>query len=373
MHSSESTKSQFDGDRIRQSPGEEAWRAEVASRVSSYRARRRRKGDEDAIPSLDFGPGSPQTVHAPPPVQRAETRRPSAASRNAFDTNYYRRLNAESIAQVSNVNMGATAAAQPEADFEVEENLALYQREPEDEALNLELRPPATDDAFLDRYCISDAAEPELFAPAGNLLVFRRPVLEPPLMPQPSRDELAEPMNNRPRILEVPEDIMPTVQGSLFPEIRLDADLQEVSCPEPEIEVPRPVAKVTERVMAALTDIGMVGTAGLVFSGMAWRALPEVPHGKPFWMIMGAATVLFWTVYQHLFLLYAGRTPGMRRMGIRLSTFDGHAPQWVQRRRRARYMIISVATVGLGFLSAFFDESRLCWHDRLSQTFPTLE
>ena len=61
----------------------------------------------------------------------------------------------------------------------------------------------------------------------GNLIVFPRPLLEPPLLPQPSRDELAEPMNSRPRILEVPEDIMPIVQGSLFPEIRLDGDEEE--------------------------------------------------------------------------------------------------------------------------------------------------
>ena len=61
----------------------------------------------------------------------------------------------------------------------------------------------------------------------GNLIVFPRPLLEPPLLPQPSRDELAEPVNHRPRILEVPEDIMPAMQGSLFPEIRLDAEEPE--------------------------------------------------------------------------------------------------------------------------------------------------
>ncbi len=77
--------------------------------------------------------------------------------------------------------------------------------------------------------CRSLRPTPPAVPVQGNLIVFPRALLEPPLLPQPSRDELAEPMNRRPRILEVPEDIMPAVQGSLFPEIRLDAD-------EPEAE-----------------------------------------------------------------------------------------------------------------------------------------
>ncbi len=193
-------------------------------------------------------------------------------------------------------------------------------------------------------------------------------------MPKPSRDELAEPMNNRPRILEVPEDIMPAVQGSLFPEIRLDGDVQESSSPrEPKIEVSLPVAAISERLMASLADLGVVLAAGLLFGGMAWHALPEIPHTKPFWMVLGVVTVLLWAVYQHLFLLYAGRTLGMSLRGIRLSTFDGRVPGWGQRGRRARSMFVSFAPVTLGFLWALVDEDELCWHDRISQTFPTSE
>jgi uncharacterized RDD family membrane protein YckC len=181
-------------------------------------------------------------------------------------------------------------------------------------------------------------------------------------------------MNNRLRILEVPEDIMPAVQGSLFPEIRLDADEQESSSPcEPKIEVALPVATISERLVASLVDLGVVLAASLLFGGMAWRALPEIPHAKPFWMVLGVVTVLFWAVYQHLFLLYAGRTLGMSLRGIRLSTFDGRVPEWGQRSRRARSMFVSFAPVTLGFLWALVDEDELCWHDRISQTFPTSE
>jgi uncharacterized RDD family membrane protein YckC len=106
---------------------------------------------------------------------------------------------------------------------------------------------------------------------------------------------------------------------------------------------------------------------------MALRALPDIPHTKPFWMVLGAVSLLLWAVYQHLFLLCAGRTPGMSMRGIRLRTFDGRAPEWKQRVSRARYIFISFASVALGFLWALVDEDTLCWHDRISQTFPTNE
>ena len=131
-------------------------------------------------------------------------------------------------------------------------------------------------------------------------------------------------MNRRPRILEVPEDIMPAVQGSLFPEIRLDADVDEgASNREPEIEIPLRVAPFPDRLMAGLVDLGVSSPPACSSPPMASRALPEIPHAKPFWMMLAAVTVLLWAIYQHLFLLYAGRTLGMSMRGIRLSTFDG--------------------------------------------------
>ncbi len=396
MHSAEPNEPRF----VNHSTpaAEEAWRAEVALRVDSYRARRKRKGGEEDSPALDFVPAAGVAASFVARPEKSETRTPSAAAHNPFDTNYYRRLNAESMAQAPGI-MAATAAAmapapEPEAEFEAERNV-----KPADDVrdndvrvddartnsvLDLELRPNVVAESYLDHDYIS-APEPEpehqpepesAAAPAtqGNLIVFRRPLLEPPLVPQPSRDELAEPMYNRPRILEVPEDIMPAVQGSLFPDIQLDADEQEASNNlEPEFEVPLPVALVSSRLMAGLADLGVVLAAGVLFAAMATFALPGIPHTKPFWMALGAVTLLLWAVYQHLFLLYAGRTPGMSMQRIRLSTFDGAVPQWSQRVSRARYMFVSLASVALGFLWAMADEDTLCWHDRLSKTFPTAD
>jgi uncharacterized RDD family membrane protein YckC len=348
---------------------DEKWRAEVASRVNSYRARRKRSSDMEA-PALDFGPAT-----------------------GAFDTNYYRRLNVESMSQGSSTTIVATALAKKFLEDELGKEKSdpaslekVMDETPDDLALDLEVRPTITSDSCLDRYRISEpepepepnaddlAIQPPAPAGQGNLIVFRRPLLEPPLAPQPTYDELAEPMNHRPRILEVPEDIMPPVQGSLFPEIRLDADEQEAStnC-DLDIEVPLPVAPVLDRLTAAMADLGIVTVAGLLFAWMAGRALPEIPHNKPFFLMLGAVTMLLWAVYQHLFLLYGGCTPGMRMRGIRLSTFDGRAPLWKQRKSRARFVFISFVSVSLGFLWALVDENKLCWHDRISRTFPTSE
>jgi uncharacterized RDD family membrane protein YckC len=391
------------------------WRNEVASRVNSYRARRTvRSRDKDSF-ALDFGPDDKDTQAAAGVTKigskdgTADRARPAATaraedarkpSRNAFDTNYYRRLNAESMAQGPALLIGATTAAtasalemdevaetgESAADIETPHETAA---ETNSAAADLELRPAVSDDSVLERYCISEAepVEPEPAPPAppqatpspaptaqGNLLVFRRPLLEPPLVPQPSGDELAEPMFRRPRILEVPEDIMPAVQGSLFPEIRLDADVPESQgIREPEIEVPLRVAPLGQRLMASLTDLGVVLAAGVLFGAIAFFALPDVPHAKPFWMILAAVTMLLWGVYQHLYLLYAGRTLGMSLHNIHLKTYGGQTPPWSQRCRRAHFMCISFVSVGLGFLWSLVDEDALCWHDRVSQTFPTTE
>jgi uncharacterized RDD family membrane protein YckC len=392
MYPTEPNESQVEPGASHGSADNQSWRSEVASRVNNYRARRNSGGDEQS-PALDFGPATEAHSFE---VQSTGTVAMGAHPRasNAFDTNYYRRLNAESMAQsfAGTMTAAATATAPDEdfydapADLEPECEPAEHEELCDDLTLDLEA-PADADEDFLGRYRISEleadsvpepvpppaAPKPVTFV-QGNLIVFRRPLLEPPLVPTPSRDELAEPMNNRPRILEVPEDIMPAVQGSLFPEIRLDADEQEAShCYEPEIEVPLRVAPVSERLLASFMDWSFVAAASLVFAAMAWRSMPEVPHTKPFWMVMGVVPILLWAVYQHLFLLYAGRTPGMSITGIRLSTFDGHTPEWEQRRSRARYMFISFAPVALGFLWALVDEDTLCWHDRISQTFPTTE
>jgi uncharacterized RDD family membrane protein YckC len=413
MHSAEPFDRRSVNDPSQPAPAAGAWRAEVASRVNSYRARRKSAdGEQDSL-ALDFGPdGEAQApdLGSANLASAALKARSLKAAQNAFDTNYYRRLNAQAMSAPAGAANSAAVQQEAEAEYEADSDTEATAADiawddiavdnvPCRQGVSLEatgvddLKFQTVDysDAGLDRCGIADAEPGTFFEAAsappgaapvaapvlplqGNLIVFPRPRLEPPLLPQPSRDELAEPVSRRPRILEVPEDIMPAMQGSLFPEIRLDADEPEVSASrKPEIEVPLQVAPVQARLMAALTDGAVVLAAGALFGAMACRALPEVPHTKPFWMGLAAVTVLLWAVYQHLFLLYAGRTVGMSMRGIHLSTFDGRVPGWAERRRRARFIVLSFASVALGFLWALVDEDTLCWHDRLSQTFSTFD
>jgi uncharacterized RDD family membrane protein YckC len=376
---------------------QEAWRSLVASRVSSYRAKRRRNGQE-LPPALDFGPAPDSSARKPMEQPAAEAATDSRgerpwrpiesalpAARKPFDTDYYRRMNAESF-DPAPLAHGSSALAEAAPDPVVPESMPSAESAAQEssEVPDLELRSAPAGDAALDRYLISaPATEPEAeSAPApraaeksaaapDNLIVFRRPLIEPPLVPPPVHDELAEPMHSRPRILEVPEDIMPPVQGSLFPEIQLDGDPDAPDARETAPKMPMAVAMVTERLAAGLVDLGIVLAGGAIFAGMAFHALPDVPHTKPFFMALAAVTVLFWAFYQHLFLLYAGRTPGMALKGIRLSTFEGQPPAWEERFSRARFMFFSMASMLLGFVWALVDEDMLCWHDRISRTFPT--
>ena len=230
----------------------------------------------------------------------------------AFDTNYYRRLNAHALEHSAEAaaairptgeptgrdmgrwDMGAqhvTRQHAPREDSQAECH-------PEFEAaselpVDLDLHVPASGDACLERYRLHDeeptncsaallvtglletgpldtapadtappdtappdtapAAARNAFGAQGNLLAFPRPLLEPPLLAHPSRDELADPVHLRPRILEVPEDIMPAMQGSLFPEIRLDLE-------EPEICARREPGMVN----VALSTLGYDGLTGFL-------------------------------------------------------------------------------------------------------------
>jgi hypothetical protein len=59
----------------------------------------------------------------------------------------------------------------------------------------------------------------------------------------------------------------------------------------------------------------------------------------------------------------------MRYAQIALTTLSNEQPSREQRQRRLAVMALSVLPVGLGLLWSLFDEERLCWHDRLSQTY----
>jgi len=360
---------------------QERWRREVASRVSSYKAKRRRKADFSM--NLDFDAGPLSTAET---AQLASAVLEQKSSREVCDTNYYRRVNQESMGYGSSSTAVAVAPASlpqedydPDFDFLVKKEAARQQEEQRDPSMV----EPNTLAAMLET---SEAPTSELdataFVPAveipqstNNVILFPRPSVEPPLAPPPTpRDELAERVFERPRILDVPEDNVPTIQGPLFADIHLDQEADEMLAsaqPTQHFEIPLQVAPMVQRAFAGACDWGIVAAATAVFFVLSWKSLGDLPQTRAGVLALAAVPFVFWTVYQFLFNLYAAQTPGMRFAGLRLCDFHHDVPEWEQRKKRAFYTTLSCASVGFGFLWALIDEDTLCWHDRASHTYLT--
>ena len=74
-------------------------------------------------------------------------------------------------------------------------------------------------------------------------------------------------------------------------------------------------------------------------------------------------------MYQYLFLVYAGTTPGMQLAHLQLITFEGEPARRQVRRGRSVAMLLSLLSLGLGLIWALLDEDTLCWHDRITRTY----
>jgi uncharacterized RDD family membrane protein YckC len=277
------------------------WRNEVASRVESYRARRRRPIRERSLP-LDF--------------ERAVNRE---------------------------MTLGELSGSREEED---RVPAAEYRAEPAgDEASEVELGAQEVEEAQ-----------------ESKIIEFPRQALLP-VMP-PSFEELAEPMIDRPRILEAPEEVdtaSPLSDISVAPE--------QEQYPAVEFELPLQVAPMSRRVFAGLVDalIVLLGAAGFVL--IVLQAGVPMPPAKAGSLFAMAASCVFWAIYQYLFLVYAGITPGMQMARLRLITFDGGPARRRARRGRAVAMVLSTLSLGLGLLWALLDEDTLCWHDRITRTY----
>lgn len=366
---------------------QERWRNEVASRLTSYKARRRRKVEGDYSMKLDFEAAEP-VLSSNETAQLASAVAEQKVSREICDTNYYRRANAE-VMGYGAANTAVAVAPAPlhddlDADFDflVRREEALEHDEERDPArvepntLAAMLETSEAPTAELDASAFAAAPGPAAIPPSNNLILFPRPTIEPPLAPPPTtRDELAERVFERPRILDVPEDNAPTIQGPLFADIHLDNDVEDsspVATPTVRFEIPLQVAPVMQRAFAGACDWAIVLAASGVFFLLTWKSI-ETPLGKSGMALMAMVPIALWSIYQFLFHLYAAQTPGMEFAHLRLSDFHRDLPDWDKRRRRAFYATLSCLSVGFGFLWALVDEDTLCWHDRASHTYLTEE
>src|SRR5580693_130528 len=247
----------------------DSWRHEVAARVDNYRARRRPRAPRYPSLQLKFEPSEPSSTG-------------QAAGQPA------------------------TTAVPSRLAVAMQDPLAVSQRE-------LSIQPETYDAPRLN---VQEAG--------ARILEFPRSAA-PPVFPPPVFDELAEPVVDRPRILEVPElELPPPALGGIL----MDPVAEPEKERRPGFELPLQAAGISVSLIA-----------------------------------------LFWITYQYLLLVFTGTTPGLKLARLRLSRFDGSAVPVRIRRWRVLASVLSGLSLALGYAWCFLDEDRLCWHDRITRTY----
>jgi uncharacterized RDD family membrane protein YckC len=175
--------------------------------------------------------------------------------------------------------------------------------------------------------------------------------------------ELAEPVMDKPRIVEAPEiEPPPPALGGII----LESEEPE---PKKHFEVPLQTAPMGRRLLAGLVDGSIVLSASILFGYVFFRVTAVVPPLAQLLSLAAGFTISFWAAYQYLLLTYTGGTPGLKLAGLELRCFDGNPVYRGLRRWRVLASLLSVLSLGLGFAWCFLDEDALCWHDRITHTY----
>jgi uncharacterized RDD family membrane protein YckC len=179
-------------------------------------------------------------------------------------------------------------------------------------------------------------------------------------------DELAEPVLDRPRIIESPELVPPppALGGILIEPLEEPASERR-----PGFEIPLRAAPMARRMTAAGIDAALVVSAIAAFAYIFFRITAIIP---PLGKVAGTAVFLIgllWSAYQYLLLVYSGATPGLKLARLELHRFDGNPVPRRIRHWRVLASVLSGVSLGLGYAWCLLDEDELCWHDRITRTY----
>jgi uncharacterized RDD family membrane protein YckC len=197
--------------------------------------------------------------------------------------------------------------------------------------------------------------------PAAKVIEFPRTMYAPAAQ----LHDLAEPILDRPRILEAPEIVPPPpALGGLT--------IEEKTRPEPErragIDMPLQTASLEERLLAVAVDAALVVAAAGMFGGIFYK-LTHSSLSLSQMTAMGAGLLsVLWAGYQYLLIVYSGTTPGLRVLKLRIQRFDGKPVSRSVRRWRVLGSMLSGISLGMGYAWHFLDEDGLCWHERVTRT-----
>jgi uncharacterized RDD family membrane protein YckC len=322
-------------------PPTDSWRQEVAARVNGYRARRRPRAPR--YPSLLLKFDFPESVEEKPCLTSG------AKARN------------ENEAGIAALKRSATQNQSLSAGHEV----APTGRGNQARALAPEVLRAGTDDepGFSAAMASSPVVESSaLVESSARILEFPRSALASP----PVLDELAEPMFDRPRILDVPELLLPP---PALGGISFEPGEQPETGKRRGFELPLQPAPRGRRLLAAFIDVMLVLAAFAVFAAIFFKITSIVPPLRTAVEFSLIFMGVLWAAYQYGLLVYCGTTPGLRAARLRLSEFDGSPVPRRLRRWRVIASILSGASLALGYAWYFLDEDHLCWHDRITHTY----
>ncbi len=294
-----------------------AWRGELAARLSRYRARR--KAPPPRYPSLKLP--FETTASSPRASMDESSRFP------AFES----------------VSNNALALDVPRNESVIEAVAAEAGREPVPRTAT-PVRQPVTQ-------------------VSAKIIEFPRFAWAPP---SPPPDQLAEPVSDKPRILEVPETApSPPALGGISIE---PAQIQEIE-KRPGIDFPLQSAPLGRRLIACFLDALLVVVASALFGFIFWKVAAIRPPELQLYTLAGGVLCAFWILYQYLLIVYSGTTLGLRAVGLALTQFDGRPTTRSLRRWRVLASYLSALSLGMGYAWVFLDEDSLCWHDRITHTF----
>ena len=201
------------------------------------------------------------------------------------------------------------------------------------------------------------AEEPEL----ANVIEFPRSAA----VPVYHANELAEPIFERPRIVEAPEILPPPpALGGMLLEPARDRETDRRA----SADVILTSASLPRRMLAGLLDTLVLAAALAGFGAIFVWVNPERPPMPVLATAVFVVAVLSWAAYEFLFMVYTGSTPGLRLARLGLVSFDGRPARRRVRRWRVLASYLSAFSLGLGYLWSILDEDGLCWHDRITRT-----
>jgi uncharacterized RDD family membrane protein YckC len=207
------------------------------------------------------------------------------------------------------------------------------------------------------------AAQVSALPVSAKIIEFPRFAWGPP---PPPPDQLAEPVSERPRILEVPEvEPPPPALGG----ITIEAVERREAEKRLGVDIPLQSAPLGRRVVAGLVDGIIIAAASALFGFIFWKITALRPPVAQILGLAGGIPFVFWAAYQYLLVVYSASTPGLRLAGLELARFDGSAASRSLRRWRVLASYLSAVSLGMGYAWVFLDEDALCWHDRTTHTY----